>query len=714
MIMLAMILLATGTHAQTWSHAPWNDDADSGITSALEYHVAVNTSGDAVTVNGVAFEGDAASGPNFSITGDMVGGFSGANVTGNSKTLANAFIYAGKPRTITLKNLTPGATYQTTFFSYGFDPAGTTRIQTFASVGSSLDVDQNHYGPGNGIRITHDFVATGTTKEFSITPTGDGTFHLSAFANRKVTPATILSFGSNVDRSIAAFGKPEGRVTKIVWTVPYSTNLATLAPTYTVTSGNGTPASGNPPNPHFNTGPVTYTVTDGNVSRHYAVTVIKAPPSKACDITAFHPDLAGSRVTIRSTSPSTGTVVVSVPADTTDACLAALTPELTLSTGATCVPPTTRLSLQKPVHYRVTAEDGVTTKDYTVKVVADAEAYRMFVVKTAATGLSAADYDYLSLIPVSRHRNKGVPAVIAITDESDLSTNIYLQDYLRRYRPTGIDTINFDAKIPKFTNSAINAAGPLELSIAMATRHWKSSSTVVLASDAVDATNYPNVLQASALAAALDAPLIYHNSAKEKQVQDAIARLGANQVVYVSAAATKPGMANVLLTGPAAIARHLAGKGIKVDYLATTNPTDLNLVTCAKLSLTAPFVAARRNGIVVPVTSWACNPNETMHYAGYPAIKAELKQLYQAMGRHPSFLALVGGAHSIPLAYRVPNDNVGNFYGSPADLDYADVDADPFLEIAIGRIMAYNIQDVTLLTSRISTYEQLLDGGWEK
>ncbi|MFN9026647.1 MAG: hypothetical protein ACK5VX_10705, partial [Akkermansiaceae bacterium] len=87
--------------AQTWSHAPWNDDADSGITSSLEYHVAVNTSGEAVSVNGVTFQGDAASGPNFSITGELVGASSGANVTGNSNTLANGFIYGGKPRTVT-------------------------------------------------------------------------------------------------------------------------------------------------------------------------------------------------------------------------------------------------------------------------------------------------------------------------------------------------------------------------------------------------------------------------------------------------------------------------------------------------------------------------------------------------------------------------------------------------------------------------------------
>lgn len=509
----------------------------------------------------------------------------------------------------------------------------------------------------------------------------------------------------------------------IAVTLPYGTALTNLAPTFTMCNGatckkkvDNTPIVSGVTPINF-TAPVVYTVTaqNGISTKDYTVT-ITAPPSTACDIKTFNANLAGSRATVLPTGPNSGTVVVNVPAGTTNPQLAALVPTLTLPPGATCVIPTPPLSLTAPVHYLVTAQDGVTTKDYTATVMTNAEDFRLFVVKTAATGLAAADYDYLSLVPVSRHANKGVPAVFAIANESDFTTNIYLQDYLRRYRPAAINTINFSATIPNFTSATINASGPLELSVAMATSHWTSSAKVVLVSDAVDTTNYPNVLQASALAAALDAPMIYYNanSAKQTLVQNAITQLGATEVIYVNASGTKPAMANFVLTNPATIINYLAGKGITVDYFATTNPTDLNLVTCAKLSLTAPFVAARRTGIVVPVTSWACNPNEAFHYTGYPAIKAELQQLYTAIGRYPSYLALVGSAHSIPLGYRVPNEDVGLYYGSPADLDYADVDADPFPDIAIGRIMAYDIFDATLLTSRISTYEQLFDGVWEK
>jgi len=527
---------------------------------------------------------------------------------------------------------------------------------------------------------------------------------------------------------IATFGFPghSGVVTSspagnvIAVNLPYGTALSNIVPEFVMCEGatcrkkaDNTPVVSGVTPIDFST-PVVLTVTSRNgISKDYMVSV-RAPASTACVMTGFHSNLTGSRVTVM---PS-GNVVVHVPAATTDAQLATLSPVLDLSPGATCAIPSPALSLTKTTRYTVKAQDGSTTNDYSVGVVANADDFQLFVVKTEKTGLSAADYDYLSLIPVSRHANKGMPAIITIANESDFATNIYLQDYLRRYRPSQIHTVHFEANVPNFPSTPLKAAGPLELSFAMATRHWKSSSTVVLVSDAVDAANYPNVLQASSLAAALDAPLIYDSSdpGKEALVRKAITQLGATEVVYVNAAGTKPAMAQRVLTNPATIVNYLAARKIKVDYLAVTNPKDLSLVSGAKLSLVAPFIAARRNGIAVPITSYEPLPNsvEMFHYTGYPAIREELQELYQNIGRHPAYLALVGNATSIPLAYREPNEQAGNYNASPADLDYANVDADVFPDIAIGRIMAYDIFDSSLLTSRISTYEHLFDGVWEK
>ena len=530
---------------------------------------------------------------------------------------------------------------------------------------------------------------------------------------------------------IVAFGLPghpgvftDGNT--IALTLPHGTAVNNLAPSFNMSDGatckkkvGGTPIVSGVTPINF-TAPVVFTVTaqDGITTKDYTVTV-KCPPSTACDMTAFKANLAGSRATLIGGGPKVGTVVVNVPAGTTAAQLAALTPTLTLSSNATCVIPTPPLSLTAPVHYIVTAQGGSASKDYTVTVTTNASAFRLFVLKTATNGLASADYDYLSLIPASKHVNNGAAAVFAVASTNDFATNTYLQDYLRRYRPTAINTINFSATISNFTSTALTAAGPLELSVYMATNNWASSSRVVLVSDALHATNYPNVLQASALAAALDAPLIYYNanSAKVTLVTNAIARLGATEVIYVNAAGTKPALATLVLTNPVTIVNYLAGKNLKVDYFAATNPQDLSLISGAKLSLTAPFIAARRTGIVVPITSYVPVPNTTelFHYTGYPLIKAELGQLYQALGRYPSYLALVGNATSIPLSYSAPSaGTAGTLGNAPTDFDYANVDADPFADIAIGRIMAYNIFDATLLTSRISTYEQLFDGVWEK
>ena len=183
-----------------WTYSAWTGDADSGITSASPYTVAVNCAGAETTVNGVAFQASALTGTNFSIGGAANEFTTGApNITGNSMALASSFIYYGFPRTVTLTNLTPGATYETSLFAYGFDAAPTSRIQTFASGSDSLVLDQNFYGQNQGIRIAYTFVADSSgSKELTITPGGDGSFHLSALANRQVadSPYAIWANGT--------------------------------------------------------------------------------------------------------------------------------------------------------------------------------------------------------------------------------------------------------------------------------------------------------------------------------------------------------------------------------------------------------------------------------------------------------------------------------------------------------------------------------------
>lgn len=377
---------------------------------------------------------------------------------------------------------------------------------------------ENYFFPAP---VTTRYVQILVTSNFG---TADG--HTGISEIRFIPMARILDFGTDVARSSATITPAADNAAAIVWTVPFGTDLQTLAPTLGLSSGACEPPSGSLPHPSFAYGPVTYTVTDRatdpDTVNTYTVSVTVAPPSSACDLESFAPNLAGSRASIIATGPASGDLVVNVPEGTTEAQFAGLAPALKLSPGATCAVPTPALSSPGPVHYVVTAQDGVTSKDYTATVRFDAEAYRLFVVKTAAQGLSTSDYDYLSLVPVSKHLNNGVPAILAVSSEGDLNDDIYVRDYLRRYRPSAISTVGFRAEIAGLPSSSIVAEGPLELSVRMATDYWASSEAVVLVGDAVDEATYPDVLQASALAAALDAPLIYDSPAKRQVVGDAI------------------------------------------------------------------------------------------------------------------------------------------------------------------------------------------------
>ena len=89
-----------------------------------------------------------------------------------------------------------------------------------------------------------------------------------------------------------------------------------------------------------------------------------------CDITVFGTNVAGSSAVINTTSATEGTVEWTVPFGTT---LGSLAPTYTLSSAATCnktsgAIPTPDFS-SAPLHYIVTAEDGTTTRDYTVSVI---------------------------------------------------------------------------------------------------------------------------------------------------------------------------------------------------------------------------------------------------------------------------------------------------------------------------------------------------------
>jgi Domain of unknown function (DUF2341)/Concanavalin A-like lectin/glucanases superfamily/Carbohydrate esterase, sialic acid-specific acetylesterase len=166
--------------------------------------------------------------------------------------------------------------------------------------------------------------------------------------------AAIGSFGPG-----ATVGPVVAGAAAISWTVPFGTNVANLAATYTYSAGSNCPlASGSVQN--F-TNPVHYILTssDGLVTTDYTVTVTVAPASLAKSILAADFGSLG----LATISGNTVTLFVSPSQAVTS-----LTPTFTLSPFAT-INPTSGVAqnFTSPQIYTVTAQNG-TTQDYTVSV----------------------------------------------------------------------------------------------------------------------------------------------------------------------------------------------------------------------------------------------------------------------------------------------------------------------------------------------------------
>ena len=172
----------------------------------------------------------------------------------------------------------------------------------------------------------------------------------------------------------------------ISMTVPFSTNVTALAPTFVHTGASCTPASGAIRN--FTT-PQTYTITAGNsTTANYTVTVTKAPVSSSCDILSF--TLGSYSSSIVDTSV---TLYVPPGTDVTN-----LSPTFTVSQFATTSPLSgSTHDFTNPVTYVVTSEDGITTKTYSVTV---AKTNFWISSLTGQTWATAADWDP-AVVPTS-------------------------------------------------------------------------------------------------------------------------------------------------------------------------------------------------------------------------------------------------------------------------------------------------------------------------
>ena len=187
-------------------------------------------------------------------------------------------------------------------------------------------------------------------------------FKVVQAATPKSAEAHILSFEVPGQVGVAEI---DYQTLAIGFRVPYGTDVTGLKPVLEI-SPNATvsPASGAAVD--FSS-PVKYTVTaeDGTTKNEYTVTVtVEAKKSDKAEIVSFK---VNGQLKDAAIDHESGTVTVVVPGDMS---LAAVAPQIEVSEGASVDPESgSTVNLSVPVKYTVTAEDGVTKKEYTVSAV---------------------------------------------------------------------------------------------------------------------------------------------------------------------------------------------------------------------------------------------------------------------------------------------------------------------------------------------------------
>ena len=331
----------------------------------------------------------------------------------------------------------------------------------------------------------------------------------------------------------------------------------------------------------------------------------------------------------------------------------------------------------------------------------------VFLLELSQTEATWADMAALAAIATSAHITDGAPAVLAVEDADALPPAT--EDLLLRLQPEHAIVLDGGPAVPHAQAAlSLEAENASQWSLALVTQLWTRAEYVVLASE----EDYAGAVMASSLAAFLDAPLLFFDQLSEAEIDAAVSALGAQTVLRVASedgAAEHP--ADQHLTSVEDVLDWLTDSGHEPDYLALTNPEDRTSGRAQKASLFAPVYTARRGGISLPL-SLSMPTDVVAPSAPHPATDY-LQTVYDRLGYHPEYLAIVGAHDALPQRRGT------SIFDNPveehpvSDLPYGEVDDDPFLDVAIGRIVGDTVAELSNLATRSASYELLLDGSWE-
>ena len=331
----------------------------------------------------------------------------------------------------------------------------------------------------------------------------------------------------------------------------------------------------------------------------------------------------------------------------------------------------------------------------------------VFLLEMSSTEANWMDFAYLAAVPASAHLNGGRPAVLAVHD-FDVIPEATI-DVLERMLATDAYVLNGTATLDAVDAVHDLSADNASVLSAQFTDHWTRSDTLVLA----DGQHYGSALMAASLAGRLNAPLVFTADLPEGERQRIEAELEVTETLWVDLSGEAPSAPDATaLRSADAILEWMNSQDERVDYIAYTNMNDREAGRAQKSSLTASQYAIRRNGLVIPIGLPI--PTEAAEQGTTPLAIRHLHQRYDALGYIPEYLAIVGAHDALPQVKGQSIFNNGEMGHPVTDIPYGQVDTDPFLDLALGRIVADNLEEASALATRTVTYEQLADGYWEQ
>ncbi|MCK6448327.1 MAG: C25 family cysteine peptidase [Planctomycetes bacterium] len=324
------------------------------------------------------------------------------------------------------------------------------------------------------------------------------------------------------------------------------------------------------------------------------------------------------------------------------------------------------------------------------------------------------DFAFLAAIPAAASANDGVPVVLA--EAPDAASNAQTADFVRRYRPQRELRIGATADDERNdTREHVDGADAVSVACELATRCFATSPRAVVCRD----DDYARALCAAVLAARWRAPLFFSSSnGLSALTRTTLGELGVRSVCFVGERADSSAIADAVpsverLEDAIDVAHWLQRHSLAVDYVAATAANDRTSGRVRKLSLAAATLAAGRGGALLPIefeSGGGEPPTPATFAARIERTQTELARLRIRLGRAPEALCLVALPESIPMVAEPCGQGID---ADPvSDLPYANVDDDPFVELALGRVIAEDAASATLLAARSLAYDELVEPTW--